>query len=525
MNRERLPLPAKIDSELFLDEAIWGNRLHNEQTPWMVLLELLSVLASQVRDGTPFCEDPATHRVAYTMPWRLALRTILFSNPGVEEVAQQHADDAARWDAWLARMRKDKSNTHAPDLSYLRTVFRAEDASDRSFADFVRVVTLLRSTALEGDSNKRWTSKFVFPYGPAALFPDLGIKRDGMSTDRRFFGRTGELAYLMLCRSGRGPEIFRHLERSVFATGSPWNQLLTRLQPREHPKDTSIHTGYLPYAHLPDYDQLADDLLAVLRLQLPGYDALPHLVHLLGLHLVLYYLRRAAEWVPEDPPPHFVLEIIAPKRTTVRDLAVESFQLNNQRGERAVDRFLSTEVAGDPRWRAACAIDDEQERRAAIYEVFHATARWRQAGQDDQPRIADPAEALSELREFALQRHRHHVAPVHAAYAQAIGLASRRGTRRTRYAPSDHLLQTLVLTVVPRRMDFREFLVALWERYRMVVGYDQARQLLRDGSGDSDKRAFDDNAHRLEMRLASLGLLRRLSDACAYVENPMEVSA
>jgi len=37
---------------------------------------------------------------------------------------------------------------------------------------------------------------------------------------------------------------------------------------------------------------------------------------------------------------------------------------------------------------------------------------------------------------------------------------------------------------------------------------------------DFDSSAFEDNARRLEQRLVSLGLLRRLSDACAYVENP-----
>ena len=37
---------------------------------------------------------------------------------------------------------------------------------------------------------------------------------------------------------------------------------------------------------------------------------------------------------------------------------------------------------------------------------------------------------------------------------------------------------------------------------------------------DMDKKPFQANALRLEYRLSSLGLLKRLSDACAYVENP-----
>lgn len=35
-----------------------------------------------------------------------------------------------------------------------------------------------------------------------------------------------------------------------------------------------------------------------------------------------------------------------------------------------------------------------------------------------------------------------------------------------------------------------------------------------------DQEAFSDNAARLEARLLGLGLLRRLSDACSFVENP-----
>ena len=36
-----------------------------------------------------------------------------------------------------------------------------------------------------------------------------------------------------------------------------------------------------------------------------------------------------------------------------------------------------------------------------------------------------------------------------------------------------------------------------------------------------DKRAFQANSKRLESRLRTLGMLRRLSDACAYIENPL----
>lgn len=522
MSLQRLPPPEKIDSDLWLDEAIWGNRLYDEQTPWMTLLEMLGVLNDRAAAGRPFVEDHGFRGAQFSHTRRLALRSLIFNNTALDEMVRHPADDGERWRRWVDRMKTQSEGLgEAIDFSYLREVFPAGGPQSDSFGDFARVVNLLRSTAIEGDSNKRWTSKFVFPYGPACLFPDLRIDAKGsVSMDRRFFGRTGELVYLMLCRSGRGPALFGEFQRTLLDDASPWNRLVARLQPPESPSSSTLPTGYLPFAALPEYSQLADDLLTLLRTRLPGYDVLPHLVDLIGLHLVLYLLARAAEWSHGDA--RMVLEIIAPKRTAVRDLAVETFQANSQRSLAAVEGFIDREVEASPEWRSACAVDDERERREALRTVLWEKVRWDEARpQGDGLASGDPEHLLRELRAQAQKRHEGHLGEVHARYAQAIGLASRRGTRRVRYAPNDQLLKSLVLAVVPERMEFQRFLEELWRRYRMVIGHHQAKDYL--GDGGSDQVAFEENARRLEMRLASLGLLRRLSDACAYVENPMGV--
>jgi hypothetical protein len=67
-------------------------------------------------------------------------------------------------------------------------------------------------------------------------------------------------------------------------------------------------------------------------------------------------------------------------------------------------------------------------------------------------------------------------------------------------------------------MEFQQFLTVLHERYGFVIGHRQAGTFI--DQGQSDQKSFKDNVRRLELRLASLGLLRRLSDACAYIENP-----
>ena len=59
----------------------------------------------------------------------------------------------------------------------------------------------------------------------------------------------------------------------------------------------------------------AEDWLSLLRCQMPGYDVIPHLVDLLGLHVLLYMLKRGKgvgrTWQPcptrpgdHRSPPH-----------------------------------------------------------------------------------------------------------------------------------------------------------------------------------------------------------------------------
>jgi hypothetical protein len=247
-------------------------------------------------------------------------------------------------------------------------------------------------------------------------------------------------------------------------------------------------------------------------------------VDLIGLHMTLYLLREAERWTEKDGPLRLVLEIVAPKKTVVRELSSKSFRDNCERTGRAVETYARETVQRTEPWTRAHESRDRGEReellRRALEPVLGDPKAPREAVESALAAGAvDPHAVLEALVTYAKQRHEQHFGACHAAWTQSIGLATRRGTNRVRYAPSDHLLKTLVLAVVKDRMEFQEFLDALWERYRFVIGHRQAAALV--GEGEGDRVAFEDNARRLEQRLASLGLLRRLSDACAYVENPV----
>jgi hypothetical protein len=80
------------------------------------------------------------------------------------------------------------------------------------------------------------------------------------------------------------------------------------------------------------------------------------------------------------------------------------------------------------------------------------------------------------------------------------------------------LLKTVVFATVSDRMEFQEFLQELYIKYGFIIGAKQA--LTHFDAKKAEQDDFTMNEKRLEDRFASLGLLKRLSDACAYVENP-----
>jgi hypothetical protein len=213
-------------------------------------------------------------------------------------------------------------------------------------------------------------------------------------------------------------------------------------------------------------------------------------------------------------PLYFICEVVAPKKTLVRELSAINYQENSLLSQKAVEAYLAKITASDP-WQHARS---QASAFAACKAILEEQVRWPNDPEDYEG-CSEPDALASELRRAAIARHRQHVASVHRQYGRDVGLVSKRGTNRLRYAPTDALLKTLVLANVSHRMEYKEFLGVLFARYRFVIGEREAEQVL--SHEDFEKKAFQTNSHRLEQRLSSLGMLRRLSDACAYVQNPL----
>lgn len=502
-----LPPPDSFDqsSSMWVDEAIWGHRLYDEQLPWMVFLEFLNVFHHELDKGRAFSEPAGLNTLKYRAAHRLHLRNLLFNNPHLAEIRQASENDTNRWDEWLKRMKSATGIAHA-QFDYLRRHFN-------TFDDFCDTVELVRSTSLEMNSNKRWSSKFVFPYGKECLYEDLDISAS--TNDRRFFGRTGEMLYLMLCRTQRKDELLNALKARLSKTDSTWESIVKCLQPDEEEQISGERANsFLPYGQHESFDQLAEDWLAVLRLNIPSFDVLPHLVNLTGLHLLIYQLGVSRQLLKLGTPLHMICEVVAPKKTLVREISCDLYQENNLLPAQAVEAFI-LRIENSSVWQQALRENGSFEK---CRKILRDEVRW---GEDyDGPN--DPEQLIKALRQAAMKRHRQHVANIHRNYGREIGLVSKRGTIKLRYAPTDALMKTLLFTNVEKRTELNQFLERLHKRYGLVFSDKQAEQVL--AKGDFEKKAFQANARRLEQRLGSLGVLKRLSDGCAYVMNPYQAS-
>ena len=508
------PLTLKTSAiDYWIEEEIWGHRFYNDQSPWFIFLEFLAVLHDRINAGQAF--ESTAHlghheTFQYRMAKQLPVRYLLFNNPYLNHIERTESTDHARWEKWFNEIGAyaDQDTQINGGFQYLKERFE--------YSELVRIVEVFQATAIGADSNKRWTSRFVFPHGPDCLYADLDGKKGAGNPDRRFFARGGELLYLMLARSGRGEVLLPLLKKKVFDIQNPWNQMLRALMPTAYQDQVvdNVSIGYLPYAARPEYEQLADDWITLLRLTMPGESVLDPLVRILGLHIVRYLFNRSHEVLGEDETTRFVLEVTAPNTTPLRKLSSDNYAANRRLPEFAVARHLDR-FCDSSEWQTALQTDDEALARSVLIQRFSFKNNNRAI---KKVKGTTPEQLFGSLKAAVISRHKQHFSEVSRELSRHIGLTVHRQGLKTRYAPTDPLLKALVYATVAERMEFHAFLDRLHEKYHFIIGPREAEASY--GELPFDKRAFDDNAQRLESRLLALGLLCRLSDDCAYVMNP-----
>lgn len=520
-----LDFPLKPRS-MWVDEGIWGHRIRSSSsTGNFQFLEFLSVVESLFRQNsaTLFSHNSQNNNLFYEPLKNVLLRNLIFNNAVLNRFENIGLTDEEKWGKWFEGFSESfQSTNQLPDLAYLRKRFV-------KFEHFVEHIRLLQRISLDPNSNIRWTSRFIFPIGMDAMYTDLG---EDLTREAINFKRNGEIIYLMLSRSSFATAL-RTGFIDLLNVSKEKNRLLERLLPEDaiqNPDIAKASAGnipsYLPYIKHPAYDRLAEDVLSLLDLNLPDQDCFEFLIPLFSFHLVLYYLETSRACTSKTGLGSIVCEIVAPRLDQVRQASLASFADNDSEGVIAVESLLTDFFDREEIKDILDAQISPIDQVVDIAKLFTRapTKDWRFCWNLEKPgdiTANTPQEFFRGFLNDAKLEHKKKTGEIHRGLGKECGLVSSRGTRGLRYAPTDDFLRMLVVIRVKKRQELTKFLSDIYNRYHLVIGHKEAQRSAEIQDSHKAENPFRKNVDRLTRRLENMGLARRMSDGCTYVENPL----
>lgn len=507
------PSRIKKQPQFWIQEAIHGHRFNNDQEPYMILLETLSVCRGH-KLGTTLPSGSSHEDITYKVPHQEKLRWLVFQERQLERIA---ADERIlldqKWCIWKRDVNRqyDPRNPDYDNFAYLDDRFR------RRFDALLQAIRLIRSLEIDVMHGRRWSSQFVAVTGPDLLFADFGGERGKWAMDKRFFGRAGELVYLMLNRSGYAERVQTLLDRRLLSPDDPMNRVAAALSDPSDKGEASTDIGYLPLASHSSYERIASDWLAVLELErLPNDHLFDPLFRVTGLNLLRYLAERYAGTIGEADPEPIVADLTNGTDSGLRELSRETLQRHREAANRAVKAHVERCAEEDNGWRQAREANDRIVAGERLKELFSISEKARDL-EEGRARCG-PEGQLAALVSKACTRDHNNPYRYIPKLARNIGLATSRQRVGGWFAVQDAMLQTLVLATVTESLELSEFTAQLYDRYGLVIGPSEARKAY--DRLPRDVRSFEGNLAALEGRLAALGLTKRLSDDCAFVHNP-----
>jgi hypothetical protein len=508
------PPPTVLDSaDMRVQELMYGHRFMQEQEPFMIVLETLAVCASAPL-GSVVPRPDAHEAFEYHLPHRRKMRFLLFQDRHLDQVIEDGAiPDHEKWQEWKHRINGQFAEGTFSGGGPRHDAFAYLDGRfERDIRRLHQAVRLLKSRELDVMHNRRWTSRFLAVTGRDMVCTDMREVRNSWSIDRRFFGRGGELVYLMLNRSRLARDLRTLIDRRLLSETDPMNQIAQALSDPADTGAATTHVGYLPHLAHPAYDRLADDWWTVLTCnRLPDGHLFEPLFRVTGLNLVVYLAERAQAEMGAPRRMPIVVDLTDGGNQQLREEAKVHLNLHRDAANRAVQAFVERTLAESEHWQMAQQRVDPGLAKRAIRETFgYAKAL------DDAGGPSTPDRYLEAFVAQATRRDKNNAHKYLLALTKGSGLATSRQRIGPWFALDDGMLVALVLANVQRTVELREFVASLYRRYGLVIGPEEAR----DAFGRIHVERYEANLAALEARMARLSLTQRLSDDCAFVNNP-----
>src|SRR5574341_1554047 len=106
----RIPAPPPNDhpeNDMWVDEHIWGHRLWDAESSWLLFLECLNVAEACHSDHRLLDEQGTYYPLTFQPHQRMSLRNILFNNEELFRINERFPDNNAAWTRWLEWMHEN----------------------------------------------------------------------------------------------------------------------------------------------------------------------------------------------------------------------------------------------------------------------------------------------------------------------------------------------------------------------------------------------------------------------------------
>lgn len=291
-----------------------------------------------------------------------------------------------------------------------------------------------------------------------------------------------------------------------------WDNLLATLRDDEHhiySNDTQL--GFLSADTHAIYDELVEDLISLLKSDIPHNDLFTHFSSIASFYMVHFILTVALENTKlsllksGEEKIVYPIELLAPRSDHVRRSSRQIYKINEDLPLEALrkvfDRYMSS---------LENITDKEELVRKLDKELNYGSID----DYDDSDEF-DLAEIKKQIWTEIVKKVKGDLLAIHRILLKGTGLASVKKTNSYRYLASDEWLKTLVLINIESRMPFHDFVDKLYEKYGFIISNKHSVLLLEAYSENDYKK----NEARLFERLRALGLLESKSDGYAYVIN------
>lgn len=483
----------------FLQEMLWFHRIKSDQDKELLTLEFLNVCASHAAENKLFNKELIAAKYRKDMQ----ARNILYNFPELESIVHSSEEETIKWQKIEMALQKKLELPFT--YGYLKKRFESVDV-------FFTAVLLLRKASLGINTSRRWTSKFLFPFSFETLFIDVDNRKETFSMDRRFFSRGGEVLYMMISRA-KNADVLKALMQDIFENSTQnkrWDDLLATLRYDKNIYSNDTQLGFLGAESHEVFDQLVDDLIALLSSDIPHNDLFEHFASISSFYMVHFILAVAIQSTKTsllkngEEKVIYPIELLAPRSDHVRRSSRQIYKINEDLPLEALEKVFEEYM------ETLFDITDKEE----ILKKLDAELNYRDE-EDDFIEGFDLQKLKTKIWKEIAKKAKGDLLTIHRILLKGTGLASVKKTNSYRYLASDDWLKTLVLINVENRMPFHDFIDQLYDRYGFIISNKHSVLLFETYSENDYKK----NEARLFERLRALGLLESKSDGYAYVIN------